>query len=557
MSGFPNEGETPTRPRGFRRIWLVAAAAAVLAAYAPAHAQTPPAGDMLLEVKRFEVVGNNPLSESDTEAMLSRHLGRHTSLTTLEAAAESLENRMREQGFSFHRVIVPAQKPSGGVVRLEVLQFPLDSVEVTGQQHFSRENILRSLPGLKPGPSPDVREIARELALANEHPSKRLVLVMKESKKSDALDAEVRVRDVMPSMAFLSLIGNTQDRYDVINQNTGYTRLTAGYQNSNLLDRDHSITLTYTTSPEHPDKVHQYGAFYSIPFYGYNTSLQVYYLRSDVNTGSIGAGTTTFNVSGSGEFMGARLAYAMPKWGEVSQQISVALDDKHFESNSLVTLPGNGSVTLGSPSHSRPLSLRYLARSERTWGNVSGYGEIATNLPGGNANTDFDYNAARVGAAPDWHALRYGFDANYALGAWGLSARLRGQYSGSALIPGEQFGLGGATSIRGLREREFTGERGYTLTLEALGPALVDTLKPVVFFDYGEATLRSTAAVPGLTSRNETASSIGAGIRWKWKQQLDVSADLAYVLNGIAGNVTVPGTDAGHVKLNFTVFYRF
>ena len=536
-----------------RRIALAAGLAALVAVIAPGHAQSAATQDVLLEVKRFEVIGDNPLSASDTEATLARHLGPHASLTTLEQAAASLENRMRDRGYSFHRVIVPAQKPVDGVVRLEVLHFPLESVDVTGQEHFSRDNILRSLPGLTPGPSPDVGEIARELALANEHASKRLTIVLKESAKSDALDAEIRVRDVAPRQVFLSLIGNSQDRYNVINQNTGYTRLTLGYQNSNLFERDHSMTLAYTTSPDHVDKVQQYAAFYGIPFYGYHASLQGYYVRSDVNTGSVGVGTQSLNVSGRGEFMGVRLAYALRKWAEVTQQVSLALDDRFFASN--VDL--FGALLPNADTRSRPLSLRYLARTDQTWGGASAYGEFVTNLTGGSANSAAAYTAARAGASPDWSAFRYGLDASYALRAWTLSARLRGQAADSPLIPGEQFGFGGATSVRGLRDREFTGDRGYTLTLEALGPALVDTLKPVVFVDYGYAALRDGASVPGLTQSSESASSIGAGLRWNWKRQLEASADLAYVLNGTAGTVTVPGTDAGHVRLTFAIFYRF
>jgi hemolysin activation/secretion protein len=554
---IPSPSPSPVLPLALAVRLACLTALAVLNA-APAAAQTTvpaavqgaAASDLLLDVKRFEIVGANPLSEAESAAVLAPHLGPHRNLGTLEAAATALEARMRERGFSFHRVIIPAQKPAAGVVKLEILQFPLASVDVVGNQHFSADNIRRSLPGLAPGTSPDVREISSELGLVGEHPSKRVSIVLKESTKADALDAEIRVRDVAPEQFFTSFTANTRDAYNATNESTGYTRLTFGYQNANLFDRDHVLTVSYTTSPEHPERVSQYGAFYWIPLYGYATSLQLYYTRSDVSTGSIGLGASSFNVSGKGEFMGARLTHSLPKYGDITHNVSLAIDDRFFEND-----VGVADITLPSTSvRSRPLSLRYSARMEQPWGSVGAYAEPVTNLSGGSANTDTAYESARPGAKRRWSAVRYGIDASYALGNWGLSARLRGQHTDSELIPGEQFGLGGVASVRGLREREFAGDQGYTMTLEALGPPLTDGLRPLFFFDAGSARLLGNGSD---TVTKDSAASVGAGLRWNWERRLDVSADLAYVLNGIASTDSVPGTKAGDIKLMLTAFYRF
>ena len=434
---------------------LAAPGAAIAQSAAPdaAAASAAPAapGDILLDVKRFEIAGANPLSDAETAAALAPYLGTHRSLGTLEAGAAALEARLREGGYSFHRVIIPAQKPTDGVVKLEILQFPLAAVEVTGNQHFSADNIQRSLPGLVTGSSPDVRAVSRDLGLANEHPAKRVSIVLKESTKADALDAEIRVRDTAPELFFASLTGNTRDAYNDLNQTTGYTRLTVGYQNSNLFDLDHALTLSYTTSPDHLDSVKQYGAFYWIPLYGYATSLNLYYTRSDVRTGAIGLnGASSFNVTGRGEFMGARLTYSLPRFGQITQNVSLALDDRYFDNNSTLTTEALFGIPIpSSPIRTRPLSLRYAARYEQAWGGVAARVEQVTNLSGGSYNNDETYQDLDQ----SWNAVRYGLDASYTLGAWGLSARLHGQYSNDLLYSGEQFGLGGVASVRGLRER--------------------------------------------------------------------------------------------------------
>ena len=260
----------------------------------------------LITIQRFVIEGDNPLGEARAQSLLAPHLGPHNDLASIEAAASTLERALRGEGLAFHRVIVPAQKPDSGELRLRILRFTLADVSVSGNRFFSRENILRSLPSFKTGTSPDVQALGRDLTLANEHPAKRLTVQFKESAKPDSISADVIVRDVPAAQTFVGLTGNSRDFEDSLNRNTGYTRLTVGHQRSNLWDLDHALTVAYTTSPDHLNKVSQYGVFYWAPLYGYSTSLNAYWTKSDVDTGTVGVGGVGFNVSGRGEFFGLR-----------------------------------------------------------------------------------------------------------------------------------------------------------------------------------------------------------------------------------------------------------
>lgn len=511
--------------------------------------QKPAGSAPILEVKRFIIEGENPLSPQETDAILAPHLGSHQSLTTIEAAASALEQALRSRGYSFHRVIVPAQRPTAGELKLQVLSFPLNEVTVTGNQHFSNDNILRSLPGLQPGKSPDLRVLSSQLGLANEHPSKRLTINIKESAKRDALDAEVRVRDGPIIQPFVSLTGHTRDHDNTVNRNTGYTRLTLGLQHANLFDRDHVATLAYTTSPEHVSDVTQYGAFYWLPFYGYNTSLNAYYTKSDINTGTVGLGGQSFDVSGKGEFWGVRVTYALPRLGEISQNVSLGIDDRYFES----TLTTTGLVQT-VPVGSRPISLRYTVRQERPRSTFGGYAEYVVNTGSGRASSDAEYAVSSlrsgVNPGPNWEAWRWGLEGHYGIATnWLVIGRLRGQYADEPLIPGEQFGFGGAGSVRGIREREAAGDRGHYFNLELQAPDVGGGILPFVFYDQGYR--RHVSPVPGLPVK-DSASSIGAGLRWNWQRKLDVTLTYANVLNGVA-----LGTPGGHDQLLFSAFYRF
>jgi hemolysin activation/secretion protein len=539
----------PRQNKKSSSLWKSLSFVALCAIATTGWCQTSPASAPILEVKRFVVEGENPLSPQATESILAPHLGVHKSLATLEAAATALEQALREQGYAFHRVIVPAQRPVSGELKLQIIHFPLNEATVTGNQHFSTENVLRSLPALEPGKSPDLRALSSQLTLANEHPSKRLSINIKESAKRDALDAEVRVRDGPIMQPFVSLTGHTRDFDNTINQNTGYSRLTLGFQHANLFDRDHVLTLAYTTSPEYISSVTQFGAFYWLPFYGYNTSLNAYWTKSDINTGTVGLGGQSFDVSGKGEFWGIKATYALPRFGEINHNVSLALDDRYFES----TLSTTGLLQV-VPVGSRPISLRYTARHERLSGNIAGYAEYVINTGSGRASSDTEYAIAalRTGQNPEpnWEAIRWGVEGNYSLASnWLLIGRLRGQYANEPLIPGEQFGIGGATSVRGLREREASGDRGYFFNIEVQGPDVGAGVLPFVFYDQGYR--KHVSPVPTIPVQ-DTASSIGAGLRWNWQRKLDLSITYANVLNGVAA-----GTPSGHDQLLFSAFYRF
>ena len=454
---------------------LLAALAGAGWCQAPAAATAPAAADApLLDIKRFVIEGDNPLSENETQALLAKHLGPHNDLASIEAAANTLEKAIRDRGQVFHRVIVPAQRPESGELKLRVLKFTLANASVSGNKHFSRENILRSLPAFAPGGSPDIRDLGRQITLANEHPAKRLSVQFKESTKPDHIDADIVLRDVPAAQTFIGLTGSTRDFDNALNRNTGYTRLTVGHQRSNLFDRDHALTLAYTTSPDHLHRVSQYGVFYWAPLYRFNTALSAYYTKSDVDTGTVGVGGVNFNISGRGEFFGIRANYALPKFRTVAQSVSIAIDSRFFESSvgiaGVAGAPAAAAVALPiNTVGSRPVSLRYTMRMDQQWGGAGGNIEYVTNVGGGRANDGFSYSTARTSADTRWNLIRMSADAQYNFtNRWSVTARAQGQYTNDFLIPGEQFGVGGVGSVRGLKDREATGDRGYTANVEVV-----------------------------------------------------------------------------------------
>ena len=499
-------------------------------AAAPATAQDEEAS---FAVTGFTVEGESPLPEELTRATLAPYIGEHHGIERLQQAATALEAVLRERGFGFYRVVLPPQD-IGGVIKLQMFRFTLGTVTVKGNQVFSNDNILRSLPQIAAGNSPNTQELARDLSLANENPSKRANVTFKQGQVDDTIDATVDVVDSKTLAGFVTL-NNTGGG------TSGPNRLTVGLSHTNLFDRDQQGTVTYTTSPSDPGRVHQYGGYYRAPVYGWGGMLSAYYTKSSVNSGIV---ANAINVTGQGEFAGVQYNHYFAPQGDYRAFLMVGLDDKNFINDKITTLAG---TPLFPSYRTRPLTVSYTGRSEKKWGLWGFNVDYAHNLSLGAGNDSASYSANRAGASPGWSALRYGADLTMPLPAnWLLNTRLRGQLSSESLVPGEQFGLGGAQSVRGLTERVLAGDSGLQGSVEFWTPALFENTRGLLFFDVGHISNHNNAVLP-----SATVSSLGAGLRWSLGNSWSANLDLAHVLSGFGKLPAASSRDRAHFNLSW------
>lgn len=510
---------------------ILALFATTQATYAQ-NASTPPA-KASFTVSGYTVEGDNPLGDAQAQEALAPYVGEHHGIERLQQAATALETLLRKNGYGFYRVVLPPQD-IGGVIRLQMFKFTVGEIEVKGNQFFSNDNILRSMPQLASGISPNTNALARDLALANENPSKRAKVTFKQGKAADTVDALVEVEDSRTVSGFV-LLNNSGT------SETGNGRLTLGASHANLFDKDHQATFTYTTSPTEPGRVHQWGGYYRAPLYNLGTMLSAYYTTSSVSSGIV---ANTINVTGRGDFAGVAASYYFAPQGDYRAYLTVGLDDKHFRNDKITTLAG---AALFPNYRTRPLTLSYTGRFKKQWGQWGYNLEFAHNLSSGSGNDDVSYAANRTGASTNWNALRYGFDVALPMPAqWLFMGRLRGQDSGDALVPGEQFGIGGAMSVRGLPERVLAGDSGHWGNLEVWTPALAENTRMLVFYDFGEIRNHNNAVMP-----SASVTSFGLGVRWSMGKQLSASLDLGHVLSGRSKLPAGTSRDRAHLNVSY------
>ena len=500
-----------------RPSWLQLIRIAAASAIFSVHAAGP-----RFDIASYAVSGNTLLPAAELDAILAPYAGGNRDFDSVQHAVAALQKAYAQRGYNLVRVVLPEQELNHGVVRIEVVETRIGRVIVEGNRFFDSANIRRSVPGLIENEKPNIGRISASLAQANENPAKKTTLNL-QGGAGDSVDARLSVIDEKPWRVTFTA-DNTG------NPETGRTYLGLVYQNSNVANRDNVVSLQYTTTAEEPSRVHVYGIGYHVPLYALGDSIDLYANYSDVDSGTVLAGIFNLQLSGRGTIAGARYNHAFARTGDFQSSVSLGVDHKAYENAALLF-----DFDLGSDITVHPVSLAWWG----TWKSDAWDAAFTLtgvhNIPGGKHASDADFAAARAGAEPAYNLARYGFTYSRVLPAqWQARIGIQGQYTRDKLVPGEQFGAGGVSSVRGFSNRDVTGDRGYSGTAEIYTPDLCGRwagayCRALAFYDAARVVRND--ALPGEPAKASIASA-GVGLRAALGRHAGLQLDYGHVLDG-------------------------
>ncbi len=500
------------------------------------------------EIRSYRVEGNTLLPLADVEKLLRAYTGKSRDFGDVQQALEALQALYAERGYAGIRITLPEQELERGDVTFQVIEPRIARVLVEGNEHFSADSVRRSVPSLVPGTTPNTRQIAASVRVANESPAKQSAVLLRPAERDGEVDAVIRVADVAPLRYSVSL-DNTG------NKETGKHRTGFAVQHSNLFDRDHVLTAQYITSPEKPKDVAVLGLGYRIPFYAHGDSMDMIVGYSKVDSGTV---QQLFDVSGQGAIYAVRYNQNFRKWGDIEHRLVYGLDYRVYQN--LVT-PVGGTFNFVPDITVHPVSLTYSGQLRGDQRDYSFYLGYARNIPGGNDGGDVTFKESRRDSRAAYRIWRFGgaYTGNF-LREWQYRLKLDAQYSPDALIAAEQFGMGGAESVRGFNERYSTNDKGHRINMEVYTPEIGKLLgldgarvRLLGFYDTGHTGRNSLQ--PG-ELRRVSLDSIGFGMRASYGTQLTVRADFAQVLHdGTQTNSPTGRTNSNRV--HFMVGYVF
>lgn len=512
---------------------------AILLAQADAVATDAAADALRFEIRSYRIEGNTLLPQEMIDHLLARHAGARRDFGDVQRALEALQGLYQDQGYAGILVTLPEQELDRGTVLFRVLEPKIGRVLVEGNEHFSADNARRSVPALVPGTTPNTRDVAASIKVANENPAKQTAVLLRPGSRDGEVDAVIRVADV-PPMRYSVSFDNTG------NKETGTYRTGVAFQHGNLFDRDHVLTLQYVTSPRNINDVEVYGLGYRIPLYARGDSIDLIAGYSTVDSGTV---QNLFDVSGQGAVYALRYNQNLAKLGEFEHRLVYGVDYRAYQN--LVT-PVGGSFNFVPDMTVHPLSLTYGGALRQQQREVSFYVGYTQNLPGGNDGTNTDFKNSRLDSRAAYRIWRFGgvFSRTFAKD-WQFRLKADAQYSPDALISAEQFGLGGAESIRGFNERYASNDRGHRSNWEIYTPDVAAgfgagdsaRLRFLGFYDTGR--LGRNRRQPGELA-HVSLDSIGFGFRFSYRTNLTVKADYAQVLH----DGTQAGTPVGRRYAN-------
>lgn len=512
---------------------LVGAIAAILVC--PVALGQAPGAVMAVAVKfdiaAYRVLGSALLAESELQRLLAPFTGRGMDFGDIQQAMQAIRAAYARTGYRSVAVGLPEQELGDGVVKIVVTETVIEAVEVSGNRHFGGERLRAFFPMLEEGRPVDFNRLGRTLDVVNENPALKAAVEIAPGSQPALRTARIVATEQNP-LAWSVSADNSGTRA------TGKHRLGLGLRHADVAGLGHVLTAQYSASAEKSSAVSFWGIGYRLPLPARGMSLDFYAGHSDVNSGTVAG---LFDVAGKGSVGGARATWQLDRSGGYRHQVAAGIDYREFSNK--VTLNGGGQSLV--PDYTvHPLNLAYAAEHGRTAFSVS----LLRGFAGAARSDSATLAQARLGADANYQLLRFAANHSAPLAAgWVAQAGLSAQQAGDPLVPGEQFGLGGAQSVRGFDERYLAGDSGARVSLETHTPpgqfgAL--QLKGLAFIDYGE--LRRNLAQPGEPAR-ESIASWGLGARLVLAKQLSLALDVAAVLHGTASHPA--GSGRVHLSL--------
>lgn len=417
----------------------------------------------------------------------------------------------------------------------------VNSVTIEGVDGYKAEEVKRLLPEIKKSEI-NVTKLSKEIQLVNDSKSFKLTTEFQTAGEG-VYNLVVKVTPVKTENGIIG-VNNTGNEY------TGEWRTSISYVDTDITNSGDTLGLAYVTSPNHLSDVHQVGVSYKWLMPKLGDTAYISYSHSDVDMGTIASfgGVADLTATGKGNSFGLHYQHNMKYTKAKKQILDFGIEHKKYNGDQIIHLPGGGSGVVSTYDFNETLlSLSYVDISR--WNNQAfsynvGY---VQNLNG----DETAYNKYRMGATKNFKYIKAGANYQYRTASdWLFGVRANAQFTNDDLLGTEQLGAGGASSVRGFKERSASGDKGVVGNFEMYTPEMkgMPNQRFLMFFDV--ASLSNNHY--NLIEKSRNLSSVGIGYRMFDLNGLSVSLDYAKVIN--EGDVNM---DRNYRPWSLNVSYKF
>lgn len=459
-------------------------------------------------------------SEPELAEELREYLNHPLSEELIAKIKSTIVKYFRKKDGQYVAAIVPIQKVVNGVVVIQILEGHVGTIQYKGQKWFS-ERVIANALGIKPGDPLIETDFLNDVTWANRNPFRNTQIVLGAGKEKGTTDLVFVTKDKFPA------------RFYVGADNTGFVannvnRIYGGFNWGNAFKIGDILSYQYTAAPNFHDfqsHVANYTSF--LPWKHVFTVYGTY--------GTVFPTIPNFKIEGLNVQASARYQIPIrPLYGMFRSYVEFGFDYKFLRSNLFFvgdiagSVPSNQLITITDflttysfqKNWTRNLLTFRIDMILSPWKDVFPH------------QTSAAYNSLR-----EFSHVRYAYwrasvsNVYRTLKNYTISAQFRGQLATGTLPTAEQFGLGGASTVRGYFEQQFVADNAVVLNLEAYTPNFKmfkkfdNALSFLAFVDYGYGYNYSAVSPPFIA---QTLMGIGPGIRYDIPPYLSVKMDYGF-----------------------------
>jgi hemolysin activation/secretion protein len=473
-----------------------------------------------IRVKQFKVIGSTVFSQAEFDRLTQGYLNRDISIADLFEIRSKITQLYLDEGYVTSGAIIPPQRigKESGVVEISIIEGRIEDIQIRGNNRLNRDYIRNRIAQYIGTPL-NQKRLLSGLQLLKLNPL--INTVRGELAAGIQPGSSILTVEISEAPIWHSQIGIDNHR----SPSAGSDRRQVQIRNINLFGIGDSASLTYSNT----NGSNSVDLNYDIPLNPQNTRLSISYGAAASNV--IEQPFNTLDIQSRSSYY--ELSLQHPLLQTPAQELTVGITASHRRSQANllgnIPFPSPGADLDGKTQLSAiRLVQSYTQRNER---------EVFA------ARSQFSIGVDAVGAtinpqAPDSRFLAWRGQTQYVkLLAPDSTLLMRGdvQVANRAILPFEQFGLGGVDSVRGYRQDALIADNGVFASTEVRLPiarfAADSILQIAPFIDFGTVWNNSAEKIP-----QKTLFSTGLGLRYQFSDRLTTKVEWGIPLLSIEGS---------------------
>jgi hemolysin activation/secretion protein len=481
-----------------------------------------------LKKVRFE--GNDIFSSEELQEELWDYLNAVVEVSALQKLADKITRFYKDKGYFLTRAYLPPQSIKGGELLIKVREGRLGEIIIRGNKRYSRDLIRNTLKIIRGEGAVRTADVERALLLLTDIPGLTVKATFKPGAKPATSDIVLDVTEDRPVKAGLDF-DNFGSEF-VSRERYGITASTG-----NLTGMGDSFSVRGVTGNDFLTGLFYGQAEWIQPLNYHGTRLGVYYQHMAYE---LGQELKRLDFTSRTNAGGLYVSHPLLRGRYVNWSVQGGMDMKNLDNSIFNQSIGEDKLRIAHVGTTfQWVDVLGGANTIRLKGHQN-LGNVLGGMPDDFKDT--------VRQPCDIVYSKLDFDASRIQDIFGHANLIlagAGQWTNDRLPSSEMISIGGASTVRGYDQGEFSGDAGYYLTTEAQvpfpggenlrwyseGKTLSETLAFAAFWDYGwvgvNDKLQSERAVDA-----KHIGGVGLGLRFNYNPFVRLRFDWAKAVSG-------------------------